>query len=110
MKIYLACPYTNTENSSFIKANRAAAKLMLDGNIVFSPISMSHPIATQCDLPGDWEFWKKFDEAFIEWCDEMHVLCLPGWKESRGVTAEIKIAEDMGKPVKFIDTYHQGKP
>lgn len=102
MKIYLAIPYSGQENISFIKANRAAAKLMLEGNIVFSPISMSHPIASQCDLPGDWEFWKKLDEAFIEWCDEMHVVCLPEWEKSKGVQAEMKIAKMMGKPIVLI--------
>ena len=102
MKIYLAIPYSGMENISFIKANRAAAKLMLEGNIVFSPISMSHPIASQCDLPGDWEFWKKFDEAFIEWCDELHVVCLEGWGISKGVQAEMKIAKMMGKPIVLI--------
>ena len=101
-KIYLAIPYSGNENSSFIKANRAAGKLLMDGNIVFSPISMSHPIASQCDLPGDWAFWKKFDEAFIEWCDEMHVICLDGWEKSKGVCAEMKIATRLEKPIILI--------
>jgi hypothetical protein len=32
-------------------------------------------------------------------CDELYVLRLEGWKESRGISAEIKIAEGMGKRV-----------
>jgi len=103
MKIYLAIPYTGNENSSFIKANRIAAKLMNEGHIVFSPISHSHSIDSQCDLDKKWEFWKKQDESFIEWCDELYVVMLNGWKESVGVNAEMEIAKRLGKPIKYIE-------
>ena len=103
MKIYLAIPYSGNENSSFVKANRKAAELMNQGNIVFSPISHTHPIASQCDLPADWEFWKKQDESFIEWCDAVYVYCLPGWRESRGVVAEIKLAINLGKEIIYSE-------
>jgi hypothetical protein len=57
------------EQESFDLANKVSAKLMNEGYIVFSPISHSHPIAESQKLPGTWDFWQKFDEAFIEWCD-----------------------------------------
>lgn len=74
---------------------------MREGHIVFSPISHSHPIAVQCDLPKGWDFWHEFDKAFIEWADEVYILKKSGWKESIGVQAEIKIAKSLNKPVKL---------
>ena len=102
LKIYLALPYTGKEEESFVIANKIAAKLMNEGHLVFSPISHSHPIATQCSIPGDWNFWKAFDESFISWCDQVMIIPLIGWQESKGVTAEIAIAKAMNKPVSFI--------
>jgi len=103
MKIYLAVPYTGMENISFIKANRKAADLILDGHIVFSPISHSHHIALQCDIAGNWETWINLDRSFIEWCDEVWVYRLNGWKKSKGIKAEIDIANELGKPICYID-------
>lgn len=106
MKIYLACPYSHerltTRIDRFYEANDYAAQLMKQGHIVFSPISHSHPIAIQCDLPGDFGFWEEFDRSFIEWCDQLFVVRLDGWKESIGVQAEIKIAKELGKKVMYI--------
>ena len=107
MKIYLAIPYTGMENVSFIKANRVAAKLIKQGNIVYSAISMSHPIAIQNDLPEGWSFWKNQDYAlvceFVRWSDEVHIVEMNGlWEKSEGVLAEIKLAKKYNKPIKFI--------
>jgi hypothetical protein len=76
--------------------------LMAQGNIVFSPISMSHPIATMCDLPLGFDFWEAQDRAFIEWCDALFVAMVPGWDESVGVEKEVRIAKEMGKPVEYL--------
>lgn len=103
MKIYLALPYTGMENISFIRANRKAADLINDGHIVFSPISHSHHISLQCDIPGNWETWINLNRSFIEWCDEVWIYCLEGWAQSKGISREIKIADELGKPVKYID-------
>lgn len=93
---------------SFRIANEVSARLMNDGHIVFSPISHSHPIAIAHNLPTDWEFWKKFDESFIEWCDELWVVIIGENGEelankSKGVTAERQIAIQNGKPINTID-------
>lgn len=102
MKLYLSIPYSGMEATSFRVANYVAGKLMEQGHTVFSPISHSHPIAAECDLHEGWEFWKRQDEPFIEWCDELCVVMLKGWKKSKGVHEEIKIAKKLGKPVQYI--------
>ena len=101
MKIYLAIPYSGNEEESFRTANAFAGKLMRMGHIVFSPISHTHPISeTWWTMP--WEFWKSQDEAFLEWCDELYVIMADGWKDSKGVTEEIKIIKEMKKPIHYM--------
>jgi len=103
MKIYLASPYSspdpNVRQQRFEACNEAAAMIMREGHIVFSPISHSHPIAIQCDLPLGFHFWKQFDQSFIDWCDEVWILDIPGRHESQGLCAEIKYARSLGKPI-----------
>ena len=105
--VYLAAPYSHKDFSvkvdRFERINKVAARLMLAGEVIFSPISQTHPIALAGGLPGDWQFWEKYDRAMLESCKELVVLMLDGWKESTGVTAEIKIAGELGIPVKYIE-------
>lgn len=70
-KIYIAIPYSGYEEMSFELANKVSADLIKKGNIIFSPISMSHPISILGNLKGDWETWRKIDFEFIKWCDEV---------------------------------------
>ena len=106
-KIYLACPYSHKKEEvrlfRFQQANRAALYLMKKGNIVFSPISMSHPVAVQEELPLDWEFWGVFDESFIEWCELLMILKLDGWEKSVGISNERRIAKELNKEIDFMD-------
>jgi Domain of unknown function (DUF1937) len=103
--VYLACPYSHPEasvrESRFQAANRAAAELMRSGLFVFSPISHTHPIAIAGDLPLGWDFWEGYDRAILAACGRMIVLMLDGWRESKGVQAEIGIAQEMGLPVVY---------
>lgn len=102
---YLAAPYSHAERDvrvfRFNEINKFAAELMRAGELVYSPISHTHPIAEAGDLPRGWEYWERYDTAFIEHSRRIVVLMLPGWVESKGVTAEIGIAERLGTPVTF---------
>jgi hypothetical protein len=103
---YLAVPYSHPDPAirlaRFKAANIAAGALMQQGEIVFSPISHTHPIAEECELPKGWEFWQAFDRAYLAQSRRLVVLCIDGWQESVGVSAEILIAKEMGLPVEFI--------
>lgn len=106
-KIYLAIPYSGMEEESFKIANETAAELMIEGHIVYSPISHNHPIAKERGLPTGWEYWAAFDEEFIKWCDELYVINIgeDGHKlieKSKGCQAEIKIAKKLGKEIKVV--------
>lgn len=103
---YLACPYSHPDPvvmaHRFDRVNRAAANLIEQGMVVYSPISHTHPIAVAGDLPDkSWAFWEQFDRAYLNLSHQLIVLCLPGWKESVGVAAEIKIAGELGIPVVY---------
>jgi hypothetical protein len=111
--IYLACPYSYKDadpakvmavkEERFQAVNKASAKLMAEGKYIFSPISHTHPIALAGSLPGDWQFWEGYDRCILSSCCKIIVLRLPGWETSTGVQAEIKIGQELGIPVEYID-------
>ncbi len=103
--IYLACPYSDpdpaVQEERFHKVSRVASILMREGEFVFSPISHCHPLA-HYGLPGDFEFWKKYNKAMLEMCDSLTVLMLDGWDMSTGVIGERRMAEELVIPVNFL--------
>ena len=105
--IYLASPYSDTNPAVRKKRYEIAlekcAELILDGYMVFSPIVHSHPIAVHIGAAYEWEIWKELDRAILLKCDELWVLPIYGWNYSRGVTEEMRIAQEAGIPVKIID-------
>ena len=107
-KIYLAIAYTGYEELSFDLANKVAAELIREGNFVFSPISMSHPISKLGGLDGSWDTWKELDMEFIRWCDEVVVVNFNdvATQKSTGVQDELKYAKEIGKQI----SYHQINP
>mgnify|MGYP001599269435 CR=1 FL=1 len=105
--IYLASPYSHPDpkikERRFQDVCRYAAAMFRNGIHVFSPIAHTHPISVYGLWEWKWEQWKEYDLEFIAMCSEMWVLMLPGWEESVGVAAEIKIAKGLGKPVRYVD-------
>src|SRR5690348_9976122 len=108
--VYLACPYTHPDASireaRFNAATLAAARLIEQGRVVYSPITMTHPIdvilAGRHSTLGS-DYWVRFDEAFMEACAEIIILRLDGWEESRGIARERRFFEEKKRPVSFID-------
>ena len=111
-KIYLACPYSHADREvildRFKKVNKVAGELMRNGNIVFSPISHSHPIAEETDNHLDHDFWLSQDFEFIRWCSDLYVLALPGWGDSFGIKRELEYASLMGKKITFVSMEDYG--
>ena len=104
--IYLAAPYSHPSPEirelRFITINNVAARMINDGQYVYSPISHSHPIAVAGGLPVGWGYWGACDRKMISICTKLIVLMLDGWEKSVGVAAEIKIANEFGIPVEYI--------
>lgn len=107
-RIYLATPYTHPDpavrRARFESVTRAAGALMQRGFVVFSPITMGHPISEACaDIPGDFAYWETACLSYLsDWATALMVLTLDGWKESRGVVKEIAAARERGLPVEYL--------
>jgi hypothetical protein len=111
--IYLASPYSAKKpdgsldheimEQRFDAVCRHAGKMMNCGIVVYSPIAQCHPIAVRVGLPRTWDFWERFDRVMIQGASKLVILRLPGWRESTGVTAERKIAEELGIEITEVD-------
>lgn len=111
--IYLATPYSH--NDKYVRHQRhlaactAAAKLICEGHMVFSPIAYSHPITALArslgtyDIPLTFDGWKDFDLRMLRLCDKVIVVKMTGWKESVGVQAEIEEAKRLGMEVEYME-------
>jgi hypothetical protein len=103
---YLAIPYSHSDprvrELRFEIANFVSAKLMQMGEVVFSPISHSHPMV-EYGIPSDWEYWKSQDESFLNVCSKLKVVVIDGWIKSRGVHDEIVFMKKRGVQIEFVD-------
>lgn len=105
--IYLASPYS-TGNGNTIEENYAivakkVSELMAQNLHVFSPIVHCHHLAMEYDLPKDFGYWRKRNEAWIDMCDVLWVLKMKGWEKSVGVQGEIAYAKSQGKDVHYVE-------
>lgn len=104
--VYLATPYSHPDlavvEARVDAVNRAAAKLVAEGHVVFSPITMTHPLGV---LLGNHlsPVWYEFDHPFMDASAECVVLTLDGWRESLGVAREIAYFAAQGKPVRYME-------
>lgn len=103
--IYIASPYDDPDNEvrlmRFSQVAAFTATQARNGHMVYSPICHWYPIAETHDLPKGFEFWQRLDLHVLSLCDALWVLKLAGWDCSRGVTAEIGHAQELGLPVEY---------
>ena len=105
--IYVASPYTAKSASVRRKRLKAsalyAAKAMRAGVPVYSPLAHGEMLAKFLEIGTDYAAWKMHCEAMINGCSQLHVLCIPGWKKSVGVNAEIEYAKSIGKEIVYVE-------
>lgn len=100
---YVASPYSSP--NKFIMRYRYGAvarftwALQMSGDQVYSPIAHWHHIARSWRMPTTFEFWEANNYVMLQSARRLLVLQLPGWRESKGVTAEIKFARDKNIPI-----------
>lgn len=103
--IYIASPYSHPDawmmEERYNAVTRFTAGLLGSGLIVFSPIAHCHELSRQYKLPSTFEFWRKYCLGMLDKADELYVLKLTGWEESRGVQEEIAYASTKGIPLTY---------
>lgn len=108
--IYIASPYShpdpNIRRERYERVLEFTAKCINDGMVVYSPIVHNHNIAVHYGVPCGWDFWHRFDREMIQASEALLVFCDAGWTESIGVQEEIKIAQELGKPVSHFWPSH----
>lgn len=105
--IYLASPYSSPNpavaHERYEATQEVIAHFMKQGHHVYSPIVMCHPTALKYVMPTDAKWWEAYNNNTIRRCDALWVFAIDGWRESKGVTAEIAFAKLIGLPVYYVD-------
>lgn len=103
---YLASPYSHASpevrQQRFEAACAAAAELMLRGKKVFAPIAYTHPLESHTG-PQSHDWWMGQDYPFLIVANELIVLMMDGWEDSKGVAEEIRVCTLLGKPVSYME-------
>lgn len=77
------------------------------GLVVYSPtVHYHHVYLSDTDgIKPDFEFFRKINFEMLGHADELYVLKLQGWLESKGVGAEIEEADRLGIRTTFVEPF-----
>lgn len=105
--IYLASPYTHPEAEvreiRYREVMAQAHRMVMEGQLVYSPIVHFHEMSIQHKMPKDWSYWKNVCEGMLAYSTSLVIYKIPGWDSSEGILAEIKFAESLHLPIKEIE-------
>ena len=104
---YIAAPYS-AGTDIFLSLYRKKQQEMVIGSLAALGVFCLDPLANHYvvetlkiangpSLPTDFAFWDGFCHRSLKACDGI-VICdnIPGWESSRGVSAEINYATELG--------------
>jgi len=104
--LYIACPYSSTDlliqKERFKKVSKFAGQLVQAGNLVYSPISHSAPMAWENKMGAKFSAWEELDYFYLSRADIVIVYMLEGWEESVGIEQELLMAVEIAKPVIYF--------
>ena len=101
--IYLAIPYSGMEELSFEISCMITAFDENGTGRISPPIVHGHTLASKCRLTAGHDYWLNQDLDMLRRCDELYVVAMEGWDKSVGVLAEIREAQKLEIPIKFVD-------
>src|SRR6478752_4572437 len=91
--IYLASPYSHPDplimKTRFLLAEQVTATLLKERLWTYSPIVHCHELSQKFTLPTDFAYWKEYNFHMLRRAEGFWILAIPGWQESKGVTAEL---------------------
>lgn len=106
--IYLASPYTHEDKlvmkTRFLLAEQCLAHLIMQNVHVYSPIVHFHEVAAKYRIETEFSYWKKINFDMIRRSDMMYVLDIDGWSRSKGVQAEMELAQTLYIPIQMVDS------
>lgn len=104
---YLGSPYSKYEkglDQAHIDVCKEAARYILAGIPVYSPIALSHPVAVHGDIdPLDHSIWIPADRPMMDAALGLVVLKMDGWEDSFGLKYEVRVFSDAGKPIIYAE-------
>jgi len=93
MIYYLASPFSDPDpkvrEQRYLQTIEAVEILRQKGVYVYSPIIHWYEVSKRYNLDYDFETWRELNHEIIDKLDGIIVLCINGWKESKGVYDEI---------------------
>lgn len=105
MYTYLASPYSGTletQTRRYDLVLKATAWMLANRYWAYSPIVHCHVIAQREGLPTSAAFWQSYNHRMIICSESLTILCIPGWRESIGVSEERTFARSLEKPIKYL--------
>ena len=111
LKVFIACPYTQSDKSicheQFEVATQLASNVIASNAAAFSPVTHGHPIILQhSDSSISWKKLRKQSLSFHNWADALLVVDLPSASECAVIQEDIALFREAEKPVRFIDPSH----
>ncbi len=101
--IFLTSPLTHPNPEVFarrvLETRHACAILAERGEHFVSPVLMGEAYGDLLRIDVDHAWWMTRCLPLLEVCTALHVLPLPGWSESRGVSIEIAHGKRYGLPI-----------
>lgn len=104
--IYISVPYTGTTEQIQERMNHTFAYfayLAECGIHAISPVLVGHQLIDRGEVTSKHDFWLPYSQDLLERCDEVHVLAMPGYADSKGVQFEVNLAATLGKTLIIID-------
>lgn len=107
---YMMSPYTSKhydkkkaqaeEENRYQLALEACAYLLNKGFNVYSPIVHCHVMAQKFQLPGNADFWEKFNNSILSKASYGILLAIPGYQSSDGIqNKELPLFKQIATPV-----------
>lgn len=85
------------------KQGEIAAKLIMEGYHLITPIESCHHLSLKYQLPGGYSYWRTRDRELVSRSDGIIVCMMDGWSQSKGVCDEIACAYELGKEIIYLD-------